>query len=226
MSQYDYYTRRNQPRKNSHRRKMNTFRFLGFLSVIAIIIVVYLFLHNSSSKTKGNSAALTLSKTYEEPAIQAQLLDPNPYSRPQTALDKVTGVVVHYVGNPGTSAKANRDYFNGLAQSGKTYASSHFVVDLDGTIIQCIPLNEISYARNTRNKDTISIEVCHPDTTGKFTDKSYKALVSLVKWLCSKYDLNSDDVIRHYDVTGKLCPLYYVEHNDAWLNFKKDVFKE
>ena len=31
------------------------------------------------------------------------------------------------------------------------------------------------------------------------------------------------DVIRHYDVTGKLCPLYYVEHEDAWAQFKADV---
>lgn len=225
MSQYKYHSPRNYSRKYSRRRKKSIFRFLGLLAGIVIIIAGSLLIH-TSNKSSGKSSAMTLKDAFEKPAIEAQLLDPNPYSRPQTALKEVKGVVVHYVGNPGTSAKANRDYFNGLAKSGKTYASSHFVIDIDGTIIQCIPLNEISYASNDRNNDTISIEVCHPDQTGKFTEKSYEALVTLVKWLCSKYHLDSDDVIRHYDVTGKLCPLYYVEHEDAWLAFKKDVFKE
>ena len=35
--------------------------------------------------------------------------------------------------------------------------------------------------------------------------------------------LMTETVIRHYDVTGKLCPLYYVEHEDAWQQFKADV---
>ena len=35
--------------------------------------------------------------------------------------------------------------------------------------------------------------------------------------------VQSDDVIRHYDVTEKLCPLYYVEHEDAWIQMKADI---
>ena len=31
------------------------------------------------------------------------------------------------------------------------------------------------------------------------------------------------NVIRHYDVTGKICPKYFVEHEDAWEQFKSDV---
>ena len=38
-----------------------------------------------------------------------------------------------------------------------------------------------------------------------------------------RYDLSADDVIRHYDVTGKKCPLYFVEHEDAWEQFHKDL---
>ena len=41
--------------------------------------------------------------------------------------------------------------------------------------------------------------------------------------MIGRYDLGIEDVIRHYDVTGKLCPLYYVEHEDAWQQFKADV---
>ena len=32
--------------------------------------------------------------------------------------------------------------------------------------------------------------------------------------------MDVDAVIRHYDVKGKLCPLYYVEHPEAWEQFK------
>ena len=48
-------------------------------------------------------------------------------------------------------------------------------------------------------------------------------MVDLCAWLCLKFDLNENDVIRHYDVTGKICPKYFVEHEDAWKQFKSDV---
>ena len=41
----------------------------------------------------------------------------------------------------------------------------------------------------------------------------------------SAQDLNENDVIRHYDVTGKACPKYFVDHEDAWKQFRKDVKK-
>lgn len=148
----------------------------------------------------------------------------NEYSRPGTYLSEVNAVVVHYVANPGTSAANNRSYFNGLAQSGATWASSHFIVGLEGEVIQCVPLDEIAYCSNDRNKDTIGIECCHPDETGKFNDYTYESLVSLLKDLCIEYDLDPlTQIIRHYDVTGKMCPLYYVENEDAWHTLITDV---
>ena len=42
--------------------------------------------------------------------------------------------------------------------------------------------------------------------SGKFSDATYQSLVKLVRYLADGYGLSSDDVIRHYDVTGKLCP--------------------
>ena len=58
---------------------------------------------------------------------------------------------------------------------------------------------------------------------GKFTDATYGSLVHLVTWLMGRYDLTTDDVIRHYDVTGKACPKYYVENEAAWEQFKSDL---
>lgn len=156
------------------------------------------------------------------PPRDVQLLTPNPYSRPGDPLEEVRDIVIHYVDEPGSTAQQNRDYFESL-QDGSRSASSHFIISLDGTIVQCIPLGEVAYASNHRNNDSISIENCHPDESGKFTDETYESCVSLAAWLLYAFDLTPDHVIRHYDVTGKDCPLYYVEHPDAWEQMKADI---
>ena len=160
--------------------------------------------------------------------VEKDYLTVNPYSRPGEALDKIDGVVIHYVGKPGTTAHANRNYFESLSSGAEdTYASSHFIVGLDGEVIQCVPLTEVAYASNTRNEDTVSIEVCHPDETGQFSPVTYARTVELTAWLCRTFKLNpSQDVIRHYDVTGKICPKYYVDNPEAWDDFRADVALE
>ena len=156
--------------------------------------------------------------------VSEELLTENPWSRPGTELERIKGVVIHYVGNPGTTAEANRSYFESLsAGTEDIYASAHFIVGLDGEVIQCIPLTEWAYASNARNEDTVSIEVCHPDDTGEFSNVTYDRVVELTAWLCDTFDLKTTDVIRHYDVSGKDCPKYYVEHEDAWQQFLTDV---
>lgn len=160
--------------------------------------------------------------------VRQDLLTVNEWSRPGTELDAVNGVVIHYVGNPGTTAQANRNYFESLSSGQEgVYASSHFIVGLEGEVLQCIPLAEKAYASNGRNGDTIAIEVCHPDETGEFSAASYDRCVELTAWLCRTFRLEPEsDVIRHYDVTGKVCPKYYVDHPEAWDAFRADVAAE
>ena len=149
--------------------------------------------------------------------VNVNLLTPNEYSRPQIPLEKVNGIALE-----------NRNYFEGLKdQTGSktTSVSSHFVIGLEGEVVQCVPLNEVAYASNNRNSDTISIECCHPDETGKFYDSTYQTLVNLCAYLCVEFDLKPDDVIRHYDVTGKICPKYFVDYPEKWEDFHKDVKK-
>lgn len=157
------------------------------------------------------------------PDMNVQLLTENPYSRPGMKTDKITAIVVHYTANPGATAMENRNYFEGLKDSHETKASSNFIVGLDGEIVQCVPTWEVAYASNSRNQDTVSIECCHQDETGKFNEKTYASMVNLCAWLCKKFDLKSEDVIRHYDVTEKVCPKYFVEHEDVWKQFKEDI---
>ncbi|MDF2907440.1 MAG: N-acetylmuramoyl-L-alanine amidase [Herbinix sp.] len=158
--------------------------------------------------------------------IYGDYLTPNEYSRPKTPLKDINAIVVHYTANPGTSAENNRNYFEGLATKQTTYASSHYIIGLDGEVFQCIPLNEVAFASNDRNNDTISIECCHEDETGKFNEATYDSLVSLTAALCVQFNLEEEEIIRHYDVTEKLCPLYYVEHEDEWLLFRREVMNK
>ena len=159
----------------------------------------------------------------ERPPLDVQLLTVNEYSRPGIPLEQVNGIVIHYTANPGTSAQDNRDYFEGLKDSHATKASSHFIIGLEGEIVQCIPCNEWAYASNERNEDTISIECCIPDESGEFSKQTYDSLVELVSWLCFRYGLTQKDLLRHYDITGKNCPKYYVQNEDAWESFCEDV---
>ena len=159
--------------------------------------------------------------------VEKDFIRKNIFSRPDVGRQKVDKIVIHYVANPGSTARNNRDYFDSLAdqdpQKSGSSASSHFVVGLEGEVIQCIPVNEIAYANAPLNNTTVAIEVCHPDDSGKFNDATYESLVDLTAFLCRQLKLTPGDVIRHYDVNEKLCPKYYVEHEDAWERFQKDV---
>lgn len=210
-------------KRENRRNSRRLYPVIMITLVIVIAVLAVILILTRRSETEEVSVYGIENVDQYRPQMSVELLTPNPYSRPQTATDKITGIVIHYVANPGSTAEQNRSYFEGLKDSHETYASSHFIVGLEGEIIQCVPTSEVAYASNDRNHDTVSIEVCHPDETGKFNDATYDSLVELTGWLCEYLEVPVDNVIRHYDVTGKLCPLYFVEHEDAWEQFKDDV---
>ena len=206
--------------------------FGGILAVF-IGIIVLIWIRTAGENTNGVSSLISIfaPRVYVEPIvsaaeqfpdfnIQEQFLTINDYSRPGDEIDPIQKIVIHYTGNPGTTAQANRDYFESLAENPVTSASSHFVIGLNGEIIQCVPLNEIAYASNKANSYSISIECCHPDESGEFSTATYNQCVALTAELCKYYHLDPEtDVIRHYDVTGKECPRFYVDHPDEWNMF-------
>ena len=208
-------------RYRKKRRRKRTAAKILFLSVELLLLVLVLYVGKLVFFPKD---PLEVAQEIEEEEsypdwIDVEYLDEGNPSRTGEQLDGINDIVVHYVGNPGTTARQNWSYYN----KEDSCVCSHFVVGLDGEVIQCLPLYEKSEASNHRNHDTISIEVCHPGEDGKFTEASYDALVKLVQWLMDEFNLSSDHVIRHYDVTGKICPKYFVDHEDAWEQFKKDL---
>lgn len=182
-------------------------------------------------RTISNPHQVELSTVAMPDWVDVQLIRENEYSRPGKRIERVNGIVIHYVANKGTSAQNNRNYFDNLADQKKDkaeleYRSSNFIVGLQGEVIQCIPINEVAYASNNRNSDTLSIETCHPDETGKYNQDTYDSLVELTAWLCYQLNLDEKDVIRHYDITGKDCPRYFVQDEAAWEQFRADVKKK
>lgn len=187
------------------------------ITLMMLILVVV-----AAATIGSHMKVVDISKVDYPSYVDQQFIKKDGQSRTGNKIRRVNDIVIHYVGNEGSTAQANRDYFD----SDKSTVSSHFVVGLQGEVIQCVPLDEWSSASNNRNKDTISIEVCHPTENGKFNDVTYARVVELTAWLCDEFRLDEKDVIRHHDVTGKLCPLYYVEHEDAWEQMRDDIKQE
>ena len=193
-----------------------------------LIIISFLIIGSVILYSLTHTGDRLVKKLYDVEApqyVDSQIL-PIGLSRKGIELDTVKDIVIHYIGNPATTAQQNHDYF----ENPTTTVNSHFIVGLEGEIIQCVPLYERSSASNNRNKDTISIEVCHLDETGEFSDVTRESLIKLVAWLCETCNLDENNIIRHYDITGKFCPLYYVQNESEWellLNdFKAEIVKE
>lgn len=157
--------------------------------------------------------------------IQENLLTISPYCRSGEKQNRIQNIVVHWVGNAGSSAIGNRNYFNSLAITHKTSASSHYIIGLQGEIIRCIPEDEVAFHSGSysMNRKSIGIEDCHPDWNGKFNEATYNSLIELCADICRRYGLSINNIIRHYDVTGKNCPKYYVDNSSEWIAFKNAV---
>lgn len=182
-----------------------------------------------------------MKKEYE---IIKAYLDPNPYSRPQSKMKGIRGICIHWVGNANSKAINNRHYFNNLKNqtaTPKRYASSHEIIGLDGEVVICMPKNEVAFhagaksykprvktlLNNSPNRYLYGIETCHPDWGGKFNDKTYKTLINRSADLLIEFDLkpSKDTIWRHFDVTGKDCPRYYVQNPNAWDKLVADITK-
>lgn len=149
--------------------------------------------------------------------ITDSLIPVNNYNRPGRK-STPKRICVHYTGDCGAPAARLAAFWKNVAagrfkDSPNSWTSAQYIVGLDGEIIRCVPDNEISYAATNQNADTVHIEVCYKQKSGKFEEKSVAALAELVRSLMDKYSIPDGKVVRHYDLTGKLCPAYYVDEN-------------
>lgn len=142
--------------------------------------------------------------------------------------DKVNKyIVIHYVGAV-SSAYNNVCYFKNEYRG----ASAHYFVD-DNSIWQCVLDKDIAwhcgtkgkYYNNARNNNSIGIEMCCYKNNGKLeiSDKTINNTIELVKELMNKYNISIENVVRHYDVTHKVCPAPFVEDITRWNDFKNRI---
>lgn len=95
-----------------------------------------------------------------------------------------------------------------------------------------------AYYGKCKNANSIGIEVCSQNSAGavknandktwSFTSAAVENAVQLTKQLMKEYGIDASHVIRHYDVTGKLCPGIVGWNADsgseaAWQDFKKRI---
>lgn len=229
--------RKPQSKKRKKAAKKRSFlrKTISLCAVILCLMISYMAVDLVYEYTKEEAKRRAVPATKEiivekeeeggitPPDIVEDFLEINDFSRPGTKLPQVNSIFVHYTANPGTSATQNRSYFANLAETQERSASAHFIIGYEGEIVQCMPLDEQAYAVMTRNEDSISIECCYLDKDGQFTQETYDSLVHLLAWLEQKYHLESGDILRHYDCGGKKCPIYYVDHEDAWEKLLADV---
>lgn len=141
---------------------------------------------------------------------------------------KIEYIVIHYVGAV-SSAKNNVDYFYDKDRQ----SSAHYFVD-EKSIWQCVEDTNIAwhcggakkYFSNCRNSNSIGIELCcKKDKAGKwyFEDKTLENATELVRSLMNKYNVKFENIIRHYDVTHKVCPKPFVDDAKYWNKFKEGI---
>lgn len=168
----------------------------------------------------------------------------NKNARPGTRITP-RGLVIHWTANEGKGANAvaNRNYFN----KPTTEASAHYIVD-DKQIVRCLPENEMAYHVGAKqykpeavaklssypNNCTIGIEMC-VNADGNFQE-TYRRTVELAADILKRYGWGVDRLWRHFDITGKNCPAYFVSDDyarkytgltavQAWAKFKNDVHR-
>lgn len=151
--------------------------------------------------------------------------DPSNYRAGRT--QPVRYIVMHYTANNGDTARNNCDYYHRV---GRLQASAHYFVDEHGAM-QSVREGDTAWhcgARaywhpECRNANSIGIEMC----SRKRADGSYYILpetvanaAALAREIMQRYGIDTDHVLRHYDVTGKHCPMPWVDDPAQWVAFK------
>lgn len=145
-------------------------------------------------------------------------------------------LVYHYTANDGDTDEANAKYFH----NNVVKASAHRFVDDDSVTIS-VPDNYVAwhcggglqgskghtYYKKCTNTNSIGIEMCDTIRNGKHevSSKTRANAIALGKELVKKYGIKKENVIRHFDVTGKNCPAYFVKDEEAWKKFRDEIFE-
>ncbi|MED4354796.1 N-acetylmuramoyl-L-alanine amidase [Schinkia azotoformans] len=149
-----------------------------------------------------------------------------PYNRRQGLVMKPEYITIHNTGNEKSTAQNERNWLTNPTNDRQ--ASFHIVVD-ENNAIECIPLNENAWAcgdgfNGTGNRKSINIEICESGNYQKAVENAIKLTVELM----NKYNIPIENVKRHFDWSGKICPRLMYDKGtwNTWKQFKQDLQKE
>ena len=184
--------------------------------------------------------------------IIRDLLTVNEWSRPGKELAKLKSIILHWTGNPNSSAKENRDFFESRKNGKLEYGSAQYIIGIEGEIILCIPENELAYhcgssqidpaskkiytdwarskfgsyatEKSSPNNVTIGIELCVIDEEGHYDKRTLGSAIDLVADICKRKNITIEDVGTHNMVVGwKDCPRLWTKHPELFIEFKDSV---
>ena len=151
--------------------------------------------------------------------------DPSNYRAGRT--QPVRYIVMHYTANNGDTARNNCDYYHRV---GGLQASAHYFVDEQGAMQS---VREVDTAWHCgalaywhpecRNANSIGIEMCsrkRADGSYYIKPETVANAAALAKDIMQRYGIDTYHVLRHYDVTGKRCPMPWVDDPAQWTAFK------
>lgn len=125
--------RRGKMTRKQRQRQLHRRMFLTGVLVVLICVGIYSGIRRVTKTASDITAVDYSGSDYEDnditdwtgaPPIDVELLTPNSWSRPQTRLKKVDGIVIHYTANPGSTAMQNRDYFENLPETQEAQAAA------------------------------------------------------------------------------------------------------
>lgn len=151
---------------------------------------------------------------------------------------RIKYIVIHYFGGLSTALQLAKYWAREYAG-----ASAHYAIGHEGEIFQIVEDDDVAWHCGAkkykhaacRNTNSIGIEMAVKKKDGStknatdkdwyFTPQTVAAAVELTRQLMKKYNIPAENVIRHYDVTGKICPnpYYYNMFESTWQTFKAQV---
>ncbi|MDR2965579.1 MAG: peptidoglycan recognition protein family protein [Treponema sp.] len=124
-------------------------------------------------------------------------------------------IIIHWIGPyPGQAVSTPWNWWENGSDGGGVRASAHFIVK-DADVIQCLPLNEVGWhAGDSRNFDSIGIEVIPMNIEGEFSKLSIDTLKLVIQHIRNEIG-NNLKLERHFDgVQEKDCPRFYTPLSD------------
>lgn len=135
-------------------------------------------------------------------------------------LKTIDTIYIHYTANDNDTAENNGLYFS---KPHEPPTSAHYFIDRKGVIVKTVPYRKTAYAVGNweENLKSISIELCDFNTKKEISKEQKESLIWLINYLKKKIP-TIKYFKRHYDCTGKKCPLNLVDLK-KWLEFKKGL---